>query len=95
MDEITHGIGIALANTLGDHLGITFLMTGISAVLALIPFASEEEFLAQGAHNRLVELTMDEFVTVHLVHVSLAFPDRALSAEGFVWSSSASYGVLD
>ena len=67
------------ADTFRDHLGVTLLVTCVSAVFALVPFASEEKLLTQGTHDRLVELPLDELVTVHLEHaflVSVALPER-------------------
>jgi hypothetical protein len=91
----THPVGIALADTLGDHLRITLLVAGISTVLALITLAGKEELLAERAHDGLVELLRDKLVAVHLVHVALPFPDGALTAESFVWSARARSGILD
>ena len=72
-------VQLAKQDTFRDHLGVAFLVAGISTILALITLASEEEFLAQSAHDWLVELLRDEFVSVHLEDVALALSNGALS----------------
>lgn len=45
-------------------------MASITTVLALVAFSCEQEFLTQRAKNRLIELPLDEFVTVHFKDIS-------------------------
>lgn len=50
--------------------------------------------MAQGTHDGLVELLLDELMPVHLVHVALALAHGALTVEGFVWASCTGDCVL-
>ena len=70
-------------------------MTRVPAVLARVSFAGKEKFLAQCAHDGLVELFLDELMAVHLVHVALALAHGALTIERFVWPASTGDRVLD
>lgn len=88
-------VGIRLADTLGDDFGVTFFMTRIATIFALIPFASEKEFLAQGAHDGLVELLLNKLMPIHFENVALALADSALTVERFVRASSTCHRVLD
>ena len=75
----THAIGIRLGDTLRDHFRITFLVTGVSTIFALVSFAREEELLTQSTHDRLVELALDKLMTVHLEYIALSFSNGSLS----------------
>lgn len=56
-------------------------MAGIPAVFALKTKRIEEKFVAERAKDDLVELFLDELVTVHLMHLALAFANSALTAQ--------------
>lgn len=77
----THRVRVTLRDTLGNDLGITLLMTSIPTILTLIPLSGEQKLLTQRAEDGLVELSLDEFMTVHLEDVALALSDSALSSE--------------
>lgn len=79
--EKTYRFGIALRDTLCYHLGITFAMTSIATVFALIPACLKQEITAVRAHHDLVELSLNELVPVHLMDFASAHADSALSAE--------------
>ena len=70
-------------------------MTSVSAILALVSLSSEKEFLTQCAHDGLVELPLDKFVTVHFVDIALPLPDGALSTQSLVWFPTTTGGILD
>lgn len=74
---------IGFRYTLGNHLLVALLVTGVSAVLALITEGIEQELAAEGAENELVELLLNEFMSVHLVHLVLAFSNGTLTAKRF------------
>ena len=92
---MTHAVGSSLGNTLGDHLGITFLVTGISTIFTLISFTGKEEFLTQGTHDGLVKLSLNELMAVHLVDIALSLSNSTLSTQSFVWTSATSGRILD
>ena len=56
-------------------------MTGVPTVLALVSGRVEQKLVAEGTEDDLVELPLDKLVTVHLVHLVLAFADGALTAK--------------
>ena len=91
----TYPIGGGLGNTLGDNLGITLFMTGISTIFTLVSLSSKEELLTQSTHDGLVELSLDKLVTVHLVDIALTLSNGTLSTKSFVWTSTSSCRVLD
>jgi len=70
---------IRFAYTFGDDLGKTFFMTSVATIFTLVTRSLEEEFTAIGAKDNLVELMLDEFVTIHLMHLSFALPNSALT----------------
>jgi hypothetical protein len=47
----------------------------------LIPKGVEQEVVAESAQHELIKLPLDEFVTVHLMHLILAFTDGSLPAQ--------------
>lgn len=47
----------------------------------MIPDGVEQELVAEGAKDDLVELPLDELVSVHLVHLVLALADCTLTSE--------------
>lgn len=91
----THAVGIRLGNALGDDLGVALFVTGITTVLALVPFSSKEELLTKSTHDGLVELALNKLMTVHFIDIALSLSDGTLSTERLVWSSPASDRVLD
>ena len=56
-------------------------MTCISTVFALVSGCVEEELVAECAEDDLVELLLNEFVTVHLVDLLFALTKSALAAK--------------
>lgn len=56
-------------------------MAGIPTVLALVPESVEQEFVAESAQDELVELFLNEFVTVHFVDFFLTLSDSTLATE--------------
>jgi len=91
----THAIALGLADALCDHFRVTLLVARIATILALISFAGEEELLTKGAHDRLVELSVHELMSVHLEHVSLPLSHSSLTTDTIVRSTSARDSVLD
>ena len=75
------GLGVALTNALGDDAGITFGVARVLAVLALHASGILEELPAEGATHDVVELALDELVSVHLVHFLLALSNGASSVK--------------
>ena len=88
-------IRVRLADTFGDNFRVAFLVTGVATVFALIAFAGKKELLAQCAHDRLVELSLDKLVSVHLKHIALALAHSALTSEGLIWPPATRHRVLD
>ena len=56
-------------------------MACVSTILALVSGSVEQELVAEGAQDDLVELALDEFVAVHLVHLVLALAHGTLTAK--------------
>ena len=56
-------------------------MTRVTAVLALISHSVQQKLIAERAEDDLVELALDEFVAVHLVHLVLLLAHGALTAK--------------
>ena len=56
-------------------------MACIPAVLALIASSIEKKLAAEGTQNDLIELLLNELVTVHFVDFSLSLPNGTLTAE--------------
>ena len=77
----THCIRVRLGNTLGDHLGIASLVTRISTIFALETFTGSQKFLAERTQDGLIELRLNEFMPVHLVHVTPALSHGTLSTK--------------
>lgn len=76
-----YSICVRLGDTLGNHLWITLLVTGVSTVFALIPLSGTQELLTERAQDGLVELRLHELVSVHLMDLSPSLTDGSLSAE--------------
>jgi hypothetical protein len=70
---------VRFRDTLCDHFLITFLVTSISTIFALIPKGIKQEVVAEGAQHELIELPLDEFVSIHLMHLILAFSNGSLA----------------
>jgi hypothetical protein len=56
-------------------------VASIPAVFTLVTECIEEELIAERAEDELVELLLDELVSIHFVDLILAFTDSALSAK--------------
>ena len=56
-------------------------MTCVPTVLTLVTRSVEQELVAEGTKNDLVELSLHKLVTVHLVHLVLAFAYCALATK--------------
>lgn len=56
-------------------------MTSIPAVLALVSFSGKQEFLTESTQDRLIELSLNEFVPVHLEDVASSLSHGALTSE--------------
>lgn len=78
--KATHS-SIRFRDAFGNDLLVAFLVTTVSTVLALISKSIEEEIIAKSAKHELIELPLNEFVTVHFVNLALAFPDSTLTPE--------------
>ena len=70
-------------------------MTGVPTVLALVSGRVEQKLVAEGTEDDLVELPLDKLVTVHLVHLVLAFADGALTAQSTSIQRTFSHILLD
>ena len=62
-------------------------MASIPAVFALITQGIEEKFVAECTKNNLIELFLNKLVTIHFVHLALAFADGALTAQASIKGS--------
>ena len=56
-------------------------MARVATIFALISGSIEQKVVAECAQHELVELPLDELVTVHLVHLALALAHGALTAK--------------
>jgi hypothetical protein len=56
-------------------------VTCVATILTLVSYRVQEEITAEGTQHELVELPLDKLVAVHLVNITLAFPDGALTSE--------------
>jgi hypothetical protein len=55
-------------------------VAGVSTILALITKSIEQEVIAKGAEHELIELPLNELMSVHLVHLVFAFSDGSLTS---------------
>lgn len=79
---------VGLADTLGDHFGITLAVAGVLAVGALHASSVLQEITAKSTAHNIVELLCDELVTLLLVYLFFLLADSSLSIETDVeWSS--------
>jgi hypothetical protein len=51
----------------------------------LVPQGIEQEVVAKRAEHELIELPLDEFVSVHFVHFIFTFSDGSLAAKA-LWT---------
>lgn len=72
---------VRLGDTLGDNLLVAFLVTGIPTILALVSHSIDQEGIAERAQDELVELTLNELVSIHFVNFFFPLANRALTAE--------------
>ena len=56
-------------------------MAGIPTIFALVPEGVEQEFAAESAQDELVELFLNELVSVHFVDFFLALSHGTLAAK--------------
>jgi hypothetical protein len=81
------GLIVGLANTLGDHFGITLAMAGVLAVGALHAGGVLQEIAAKRTAHNIVELLGDEFVSLLLMYLFFLLADSSLSVEADIeWS---------
>lgn len=83
IDLLLIGIGlvVCLADTLGDHLGVTFFVAGVLAIRALHAGSILEEFSTKRTAHDVVELLGNELVTLLLVNLLLLLTDGTLTVE--------------
>lgn len=72
---------VRLGYTFRDDLLITFLVTRVSTIFALISEGIQEEIVAESAEHKLVKLSLYEFMSVHLVDLAFTFANGALTTE--------------
>ena len=85
---------IGLCDTLGDNLGVALFVTRVFAVRALHAGSTFEELSAQCAAHDIVELLLNELVSVLFNNIFLALTDSTLAAKTDVKRSSV-LGLLD
>ncbi len=79
---------VGFADALGDDLMIAFLMACVLAIRTLHASRVLEEISAQGASHDIVELLLNELVSILLVHFFLSLANGTLAIETDVkWSS--------
>lgn len=74
-------LGIRLRDALGDHFGVTLLVTRVVAVCTLHTSRVLQEIAAQRAAHDVIELLLHKLVPVLLDHIFLSLTDSTLSAE--------------
>jgi hypothetical protein len=77
---MTHFVYVALADTLGDNLWVALLVATVAAILTLVP-RIDKKFAAICALHELVELPLDELMSVHLVNFALAHTNGTLASK--------------
>lgn len=82
------GLVVGLADTLGDHFGITLAVAGVLAVCALHTSSVLQEIAAKSTAHNIVELLRDELVALLLVDLFFLLADSSLSIETDVERSS-------
>lgn len=84
---------VTLRDTLSYNFGITLPMARIPTILALIATRFEQEIRTVGTHHDLVELSSNEFVSVHFVYFTRSHANGALTSE-FTCIDGAAANVL-
>jgi hypothetical protein len=72
---------VRFRDTLGNNFFVALLVARVSTIFAGISNGVEKKFVAEGAENDLVELALDEFMSIHLVHLILAGTHGTLPAQ--------------
>ena len=72
---------VRLRDTFRDNLFIALLMARVPTIFALIANRVQKELVAERAEYDLVELSLHEFVAVHLVNFILPLANRTLSSQ--------------
>jgi hypothetical protein len=75
------GLGVALADALGDDARVALRVAGILAVFALHTGGIFQELTTESTAHDVVELLLHKLVAVHLVNFLLTLSDSALSAK--------------
>lgn len=82
-------LSIAFTDALRNDTRVAFRMASVLAILALHARRVLEEIPAQRAAHYVVELMLDELVSVHLVDLLLALSNGTLTSQAHVyWSSN-------
>ena len=63
------GLCIRRTNTLGDDLGVAFLVTGVFAVLALHTSRILQKVPTKGASHDIIELLKNKLVAIQFVYL--------------------------
>jgi hypothetical protein len=75
------GLVVGLADTLGDNLGITLLVTGVLAIRTLHACGILEEFSTKRTAHNVVELLRNELVTLLFMDLFLLLTHGTLTVE--------------
>lgn len=75
------GLVVRLANTLGNDLGIAFLVASVLAVGTLHTGSVLEEVSAEGAAHDVIELLRNKFVALLLMNFLFLLTDGTLTIE--------------
>ena len=59
-------------------------MAGVATVFALVPNGIKKELAAKGTQDELIELSLYEFMAVHLMYFILAFAHGTLTAKASI-----------
>jgi hypothetical protein len=76
---------VGLGNAFSDDIDMTFLVTCVSAILALITRSIEQEIPTEGTKHELIETLLDKLVAVHLVNFVLTLANSTLTAKTTKW----------
>lgn len=74
-------LGVGLGDALGDDFGVALFVTSVVAVGALHSGSILEKFATEGAAHNVVELLLDELVSILLNHILFALTDGALATK--------------
>ena len=83
------GLGVRLADALGDNLGVAVLVAEVLAVFALHTRSVLEKFSTKCAAHDAVELLVDELVAVLFLYLFLALADGSFAAQAGIEGSLA------